>query len=473
MPDQLRARSLPLYQRRLPDADNTYPLPIETPHLELLASQSLVLDDVVSTCPVCTPYRAMLQTGRHPQTTGHIINSTRTRWSEIGLADAFGRSGYRTGYVGKWHLHTGAWPANNVPDWVPEGRDRLGWQSWRGYNQHMVYFDGYVNGDDWNADRWSGYETRGLQAYTRAFLDEHQASHADDPFFLFLSPQPPHDSPFTMAPEEAYAGLPEIEAVSLPANVPEGVDRTRVKKAYRDYMAMILMVDEMVGSVLSDLERRGLTDDTLVVFTSDHGTMGGSHGRGFWEKKQPQEESIQVPFMVRFPDGRHGGERRSVLTSPVDLFPSLCGLCGVGVPRTVEGHDLSGAWCGASDALQQEGVLLMNFSEAFDHYRNGNEWRGVRTRDHCYARYLDGREVLYGLRDDPLQMENLAEYRRHADLKSSLAAMMGSLMAERGDELQPCVNYRDWVDTQRRVVRNAYGPLPDPEQLPDWSLCGA
>jgi len=159
--DQLRAASLPLYGETQ----------IETPHIDRLASEGATFTNCVSTCPVCTPYRSMLLTGRHPQTTGHLINSTRTRHTEISIADAFASQGYRTGWVGKWHLHTGAWPAQDVPDWVPEGRDRLGFQFWRGYNMHMVYFNGYVNGDDWSFKTWEGYETQALNRYGFEFME--------------------------------------------------------------------------------------------------------------------------------------------------------------------------------------------------------------------------------------------------------------------------------------------------------------
>lgn len=147
-PDQLRALSLPLFGEQQ----------IETPNIDRLAADSLVLENAISNCPVCTPARAMLLTGRYPQTTGHLINTTRTRHSEISIGDTFARAGYKTAWVGKWHLHTGLWPALDRmpqhPDWVPEGRDRLGFEFWRAYNQHMVFFDGFVHKDDWNYERW-------------------------------------------------------------------------------------------------------------------------------------------------------------------------------------------------------------------------------------------------------------------------------------------------------------------------------
>ena len=112
--------------------------PCQTPHIDRLASKGTLLTQAVSNCPVCTPARAMLLTGRYPQTTGHLINTTRPRHSEISIGDAFAHQGYKTAWVGKWHLHTGLWPAlDRVPqhsDWVPEGRDRLGFDYWRAYN---------------------------------------------------------------------------------------------------------------------------------------------------------------------------------------------------------------------------------------------------------------------------------------------------------------------------------------------------
>ena len=142
--DQLRASSLPLYGEHQ----------IETPHLDRLAGEGLGFSNAIATCPVCTPYRAMLLTGRHPQTTGHVINFLRTRHDEIGVGDAFAHAGYRTGWIGKWHLHTGSFPqVSSTRDYVPEGRDRLGFAYWRGYNFHTDYFDGHVNLDDWRVER--------------------------------------------------------------------------------------------------------------------------------------------------------------------------------------------------------------------------------------------------------------------------------------------------------------------------------
>lgn len=453
-PDQLRALSLPLFGETQ----------ILTPNIDRLANEGVLLKQAISNCPVCTPARAMLVTGRYPQTTGHLINTTRTRHSEISIADAFAHQGYKTAWVGKWHLHTGLWPALDRmpqhPDWVPEGRDRLGFQYWRAYNQHMVYFDGFVHKDDWNYERWEGYETDGLMKYGYEFMD----SAGDDPFLLFLSPHPPHFTPFEFAPQRFYDRLPE--QLVMPANVPDA-QKAQSLDMYRHYLAMVLAVDEMLGNLLDYLDRKNLTDNTIVLFASDHGTQGGSQGVNPWSKKNPYDASIHIPGIVRYPGKLQAGGVNNQIFSMVDWFPTLCGLAGIPVPRSVEGTN-------KSDLLRDPGkssedsAFLMNFSKWFDWFQDGAEWRGVRSQQYTYAEWLNGKIELYDLHEDPLQMQNIAgtghsmEVRLKEDLRDK--------QARRRDELVACTAWKHWLDDQRRVVRNAFGTLSHPESEPDWSL---
>ena len=467
--DQLRACSLPLYGAKQ----------IATPNLDRLAGQGVTLDNVVSTCPVCTPYRSMLLTGRHPQTTGHIINFVRTRHDEISLGDAFARAGYRTGWIGKWHLHTGSFPQVGGPDWVPEGRDRLGFDWWRGYNFHAKYFNGWVNVDDWHNETWQGYETDALNRYAFEFMN----GVGDEPFCLFISPHQPHATGSSeYAPAKYYERLPE--RLEFPANVPtpvldgppEGFRRHAPawlwdpQEMYRHYLAMTLALDDMLGDLVDYLDRTSRAEQTLLIYTSDHGTQAGAHGLGLWEKKMPYDESMLVPWVMRLAGVLEGGVRRDVLTSPVDIFPTLCALCDVPTPRTVHGYDLSDAWCGREGAFEQDAALAMNFGATYDHLVDGTEWRAVRTKSHIFTRWLDGRAELFDLAADPLQMNNLAEDPACAELRAGLDKRLKELQADVGDELVPCTHYRDWFDSQRRVIRNARGPLGDPEAEPDWSL---
>jgi len=451
--DQLRASSLPVYGEKQ----------IETPNINRLAQEGVTFTNSISTCPVCTPYRSMLLTGRHPQTTGHVINFMRTRHDEISIGDAFSHAGYRTAWVGKWHLHTGSFPQIGGPDYVPEGRDRLGFQHWRGYNFHIDYFNGSVNLDDWRYERWQGYETNALNRYAMEFMD----NVGKEPFCLFVSPHQPHSTPYEYAPQKYYDRLPK--QLTLPANVSES-QLEKSLQTYRDYLAMTLAIDDMVGELMDYLNRAGLADNTLLIFTSDHGTQMGAHGWPPFQKKVPYEDSLLIPMMVRWPGVFDGGRICDALTAPVDIFPSLCSLCDVPIPRTVEGYDLSAAWRGEGNAFEQDAVLTMNFTAAYDYLVNGEEWRGVRTKDYSYAKWLNGQIELFDLKNDPLQMNNLAGNPESVDLPKTMERKLDELMDKRNDALIPCTDYSDWFDNQRRVVRNVYGALRNPEEQPDWSL---
>ena len=112
----------------------------------------------------------------------------------------------------------------------------------------------------------------------------------------------------------------------------------------------------------------------------------------------------------------------------------------------------------------------MNFTAAYDYLVNGEEWRGVRTKDHSYAKWLNGQIELFDLRRDPLQMNNLSTNPEFGILEKEMEGQLKELMDRRNDTLIPCTDYGNWFDEQRRVVRNVYGTLRDPEVHPDWSL---
>jgi arylsulfatase A-like enzyme len=459
--DQLTACALKLYGGKW----------IETPHIDRLAAGGMTLDNSISTFPVCSPYRSMLMTGRHPQTTGHVINHLCSRHDEIGIADAFAHAGYKTGYVGKWHLHRGSFPDSMARDWVPEGRARLGWQYWRAYNQHMIYFNGPLQIGDWLIDpveqhevgnpRWKGYETDGLLHFAKEFVSENK----DNPFILMLSPHQPHFTPDKFAPDKYYKNLPE--SFDLPQSVAEG-RKAETQGMLRDYLAMVLAIDEMLGRLLDFLEENNLMESTYIVFTSDHGTQLGMRDRPPWDKQFPYEESIHTPFIISGP-GIEAGVRNDVLMAPVDIMPTCCSLCSVSIPKTVEGMDLSASLKGDT-ALKQDAVLTMNFSNEYGTLKEGRQWRGIRTKKHSYVRHVDGRIELYDLEADPDQMENRAADPSCGLLLAQLEQNLKEKLKERGDLFCECRDLRHWFNSERQVVANSFGPLPSPLSEPDWSL---
>ncbi len=463
MTDQLTASVLHLYGGT----------GVPTPNLDALAARGVTFDNMISTCPVCTPFRSMWLTGRHPQTTGHIVNAVTTRHDEIGWGDVFSRAGFDTAYIGKWHLHSGNFPKTCDNFYIPEGRDRLGFRWWRGYNMHVDFFNGTYNlGNTKKLVQWEGFETDALTKMTFDYLDS--GRDPDKPFCLMVCPHQPHSGtgikPGRMAPDKYYERLPS----ELPR--PDVLDEKAFKtmeEDFRNYYALILAVDDMLGEIVAGLKKRGLMESTILVFTSDHGTQLGTHPitncGPFWCKKMPWETNVRVPMVISWAKAFRGGKRCDTLTSPVDLLPTFCGLCGIKVPPAVEGIDLSRAWRGEADAVEQNAVYMMNFTYRFSYCQDGWEWRGVRTKTHTYARFLDGKTYLFDNQRDPWQQNNLTSNDDNCELVAKYERMLQALMKKRNDKLCPGSFFKDWFDQKRRVVRNACGPLDDPQSEPNWS----
>ena len=151
----------------------------------------------------------------------------------------------------------------------------------------------------------------------------------------------------------------------------------------------------------------------------------------------------------------------------VDFFPTLCGLAGLPIPRSIEGVDKSALVRGGY-AEHEDSAFIMNFSKWFDWFQDGAEWRGVRTKTHTYAEWLNGKTELYDLVADPLQIQNLAG--TNSVEEAPLQELLHMHQSRRNDELVACTAWKHWLDDQRRVVRNAFGELSHPESEPDWSL---
>jgi arylsulfatase A-like enzyme len=460
-PDQLRADMCSVYGGRN----------ITTPNIDRLASEGVVFTNSVSICPLCTPYRGMLQTGRYPTHSGIIINFVEASHAQNPhcLADVFGAAGYETGFIGKWHLAAGV-QKNNPPsagevacsqednpdcDFVAPGPARLGYKHWQAYNFHYDY-QKYWYYEDEPEKRYAGrYETDTETDQAIAFMEKCRQSGR--PFFVNVASHPPHP-PFTSAytPEGYLERAPQT--LWWPPNVP--ADNPCTDEELRCYLAMIQNVDDNLGRLLDYLESSGLASDTVVVFTSDHGEMFGSHGR--IQKMVPYAEAINVPLIMRWPRGIAPGGSVDALQTPMDHLPTLCGLAGLPIPSEVDGADLSRVVT-RRDRDGREGVLIGQYSSGELWFHTGTtwpEWRGVRTKQHTYVRWLTGAEELYDNLADPYQMENLAENGAEPEALVRLRFRLSDLLAAAHDDFRPGTDYSDWYDNCRNLVRTALGPVP-------------
>lgn len=431
---------------------------VQTPNLDALAASGVNFRNAVSCCPVCSPARGSLITGQFPLTHGVFLNDVNLGHRSPSIADAFNSAGYRTGYIGKWHLD-----GRGRSAYIPPER-RQGFQFWKALEcSHDYNHSAYYDNNDQEIKYWDGYD---VFAQTDAAIDFIRESDAQ-PFFLLLSWGPPHD-PYLTAPDE-YRAMYTPEALRLPPNIPDDEEafmpRTRWEEqagtladtpAYvaAGYYAHCTAMDRDIGRLREAIREQGLGDDTIFVFTSDHGDLLGSHGQ--WNKMQPYDESCRVPFLIEGPGLRGGGRTVETPINITDIYPTLCGLCDIPVPESVEGRNFARELRGGN--WRDEAALIANY-HAFGQWspeRGGKEWRGVRTARHTYVEDLNGPWLLFDNEADPYQQDNLVNRPERAPLQARLkAALDGKLRATR-DEFLPGMEYvRHWgypVDASGTVV---------------------
>jgi len=404
---------------------------VKTPNLDTLAQTSVNFTHAVSGCPVCSPYRASLLTGQRPLTHGVFVNDVYLQPQATSIANAFSASGYDTAYIGKWHVD-----GHDRSNYIPRER-RLGFDYWKVLEcTHNYNHSPYYAGDSDEKLYWEGYDaiaqTRDAEAYIRN-LDK------DQPFLLMLSWGPPH-APYGTAPEE-YRQLYNADTIALRPNVPPEL-APKAREWLAGYYAHCSALDACMGDLLNTLKVCNLSDNTILVFTSDHGDMLGSQGH--MKKQRPWEESIRVPFLLRYPDltGWQPRETDALIEAP-DIMPTLLGLCNVPIPDSVEGTDFSD-YITNGNALSDEAVLLTcphPFGQWDIRNHGGKEYRGLRTRRYTYVRDRQGPWLLYDIDIDPYQMRNLAHDPEFSAIRNELDEALQKKLDEQMDQFLPGRDY--------------------------------
>ncbi len=402
----------------------------ETPVLDRLAAQSVNITHAVAGAPVCCPYRASLLTGQYPLTHGVYINDVELDPGCHSIARAFQAGGYDTAYIGKWHVYgspDGQYGRRSA--FVPRD-DQLGFDYWKGFECTHDYNDShYFFNDDPTPRPWGDYDAFAQSRDAAAYIKDHAEAGADTPFLMMLSWGPPH-FPLDSAPAEYQDRYAERE-IELRPNVPPEL-REQAAAELRGYYAHIAALDDCMKIVLDAIDAAGLADDTIVVFTSDHGDMRQSHALN--TKLFPWDESIRVPFLLRGPGLAQGAELPLPLDAP-DIMPTLLGLCDLPIPETVEGHDFSPTLRGDRTPDPDDAALLL-MPAAFHELRlmGMKPYRGLRTIRYTYVRNTSGPWLLYDNEADPYQMNNLIGQPEHAARQADLERRLQERLDALGDE---------------------------------------
>ncbi len=440
--DQLRSQELSCY-----GGQN-----IKTPNMDKLAQQGMRLTNAISTYPICSPYRGMLLTGLYPMHSGITCNDHPSRSGLPSFAKACSDVGYQTAYIGKWHID-----GRGRSSYIPPER-RLGFQYFQALEcTHSYFHSKYYDNNNDSIQQWPGYD---VEAQTQSAIEYIRHRDKKKPFFMMLSWGPPH-GPY-IAPQEFLDRVNPDSLILRPNvkehqiadvlvqqarfNIPiiyspqhkqrildEMSDEASTRRLTSRYLAATLAVDQYLGDLLDALEAEGLDDNTIVVFTADHGDQLSSHQ--FYDKNVPFEESISIPFLVRYPKKIKSHSVSDMFLKPIDVLSTVFALAGV-TPPTTDGED-------RSEILLQkqedtcEAVLLMGMTHLNNtSLINGlDTWRGVRTKRYTYARYEDGSPwLLYDNQTDPYQMNNLVEKPEMQNFVAEMNMTLDKLLLEAGDK---------------------------------------
>jgi len=442
-----------------------------THNIDKLASQGVNFRSAVSNSPVCAAYRASLFTGKYTTSTGMVINELRMRTDHECFGHVLTRSGYQTGYIGKWHLYANELGNHFDPknSFVPPGPNRLGFDGyWAAYNFHHDYYNAYYHTDS-PQKIFYGDNIYEPDAQTDLMIDfVLGAAKSGGPFAAFLSYGTPHD-PWTAdnVPEE-YRKMFESVSFPNPPNYKDENDkyadawgrlqpeqRKSLEVWRRNYYAMTANLDWNVGRLLDAVDKAGLARDTIVVFASDHGEMFGAQGRR--AKNIFYEEAARIPFLIRWPGRIPAALFCDACLSTVDIMPTILSLMRLNIPKDVEGMDLSRCALGCKGP-EPQAAFLQN-TGACAAWENGHEWRALRDKQYTYAIYrVDKSELLFDNKKDPFQMTNLAADPKHTATLRLLRKMLTGKMESLNDTFEQCTWYRDnWTDGNRNILRGGKG----------------
>jgi arylsulfatase A-like enzyme len=402
-----------------------------TPNFDRMAREGTHVAHSFTCQPVCAPARASLQTGLYATQAGVWCNGCVPMPHLPTIAQRFNDAGYHTGYIGKWHLA----PRNHVGP-VPRSQQG-GYQSWLGANILEFVTDAFdcrLWDEDGREHRLPGYR---VDAVTDAAIRHiHERSRSAQPFFLFVSLLEPHhqnsrdDYPAPPGYEERYA----TAALPPDLRVPCGT----ALQHWPGYCGMIRRIDEAFGRLLEAVNSLGLEDNTVVLYTSDHGNHFKTRNAEY--KRSCHDASIRVPTALCGP-GFDGGGRISQLVSLVDLPATLLDAAGLGVPPEFSGRSIMPLVRNERHPWPEE--VFVQISES-------HTGRAVRTARWKYSvrcpevgddgaplslptaeTYVD--DCLYDLKADPWELTNLAGYASHAHVVKVLRERLVRRMIEIGE----------------------------------------
>ncbi len=382
---------------------------IQTPNLDRLAGEGVLFSNAFCTTSLCSPSRASFISGKYVHNHGVINNLTPWNNKNLTVLELLKRGGYRTGFIGKWHMPGGLPKLRGVDEFV----------SFTYKTGQGVHFDCPLVIDGQETPRPGKYLGEDLTDLALEFIN--QPSH--EPFALYLCHKAPHH-PFTpphdledLYRDESIAHLPKSAHHRFAGMVNDevyGGMLWNVEAKYKKYCSLITSVDQQVGRVMDQLERLGIAENTIVIYSTDNGYLMGD--KGHFDKRWAYDRAMRIPMIVRYPDGfKNAGQRSEEMVLNIDLAPTLLDLAGLPVDGGMDGRSFS-------PVLQDPTVPFREWFP-YEFYKDFPPYTvpscdAIRTRSHLYVDYNDSRRAseLYDIRTDPENLHDLMGSREAHDL---------------------------------------------------------
>ena len=414
---------------------------VETPNVDWLASNGAFCTSFYATTPVCSPSRAAFVSGRYPHHTPVVTNNIPLDDGIVTFADILARQGYATGYAGKWHLD-GA----GKPQWEPQRK--FGFAD----NRFMFNRGHWKKMEDTPAGpRVAARDNKGQPGYAVADADKHSFTtdwlankavdfiklNKDKQFCYMVSLPDPHGPNTVRAP---YDTMYDDVDVPIPATFHKTAEQTpkwgakdkklteaNLRKIMPQYYGMVKCIDDNLGRLLDTLRQDGLIDNTIVVFTADHGDLCGQHGR--LNKGVPYEGSAKIPLVVYYPKKIKPGTVIDQALSCVDFLPTVLALMDVETAGREQGRDASGLFVGEDTADWHDVAFIRGTSRDV----NKSGWVAVVTDDYKLVYSPHDRPWLFDLKKDPDELTNLFSRTEYQDVVKRLTGELIDYCKQYGD----------------------------------------
>jgi arylsulfatase A-like enzyme len=466
-----------------------------TPNIDKVAKEGMLFQDVLVTNAICGPSRAAILTGNYSNLNGYYKNESGGKFNseQWTFPQEFQKQGYKTGLFGKWHLGT-----------EPVGFDSFKYHSSTGEQGH--YWDPLFNENGIDVKE-KGYATNLSTDFALTWLDAKKTSK--QPFLMILQYKAPHrpwepdtkyetlwddiEMPYPATFNDTYEGREKTagdtemtmeyfsrrdmklkrpkdlkkgkESIkwdfygAKPGEIvqPDGMSneegrKWRYQNYIKDYLACVKSVDDNIGRVLNYLKENNLEENTIIVVTSDQGFYLGDHG--FFDKRFIYEESLRMPFMVKYPGKIKAGSVNEDIITNIDFAPTLLELAGISTTQKMQGTSFVPVLEGNTPKDWQDAMYYHYYEFPFWHHVQPHY--GIRTQKYTLAHFYYNIDVweLYDLEKDPGQVNNIYNNPNYAEVTTELKLKLKNLMIKFEDN-KSLVDFRKITDTDfGRIVDN-------------------